>query len=146
MDKINEYWKKFIEKNNLDKDIKFFEAFHFCFTKESANELLELVLQGKKKATTSRFDTEQNMPKIGDYSIVTNFDGEPFCVIKTTKTIVLPFKDIDFELCKKEGEDENLISWRNNHEKFFTAEGKMLGYKFSYDMPVVFEEFEVVHK
>ena len=39
-----------------------------------------------------------------------------------------------------------LESWRKNHEKFFKEEGRLLGYEFSEDMPVIFEEFEVVER
>lgn len=86
------------------------------------------------------------MPKAGDYSIVTDWDGNPRCVIQTKKVTVLPFKEITYELCKKEGEDDNLESWQRNHRAFFTAEGKEeLHYEFTEDLMVVFEEFDVVY-
>lgn len=56
----------------------------------------------------------------------------------------MPFKDLTFDIVKCEGEDDDLLSWRIGHEKFFIAEGKSLGYTFSDDMHVVFEDFEVV--
>ena len=61
------------------------------------------------------------------------------------KTII-PYKDITFDIAKLEGEDDTLESWRKNHEKFFTEEGKDLGYKFSEEMEVIFEEFEVIER
>ncbi|MGN0403445.1 MAG: ASCH domain-containing protein [Acetatifactor sp.] len=57
---------------------------------------------------------------------------------------ILPYKDITFDIAKLEGEDDTLESWRNNHEVFFREEGKELGYEFTEDMEVIFEEFEVV--
>ncbi len=60
---------------------------------------------------------------------------------------IIKFKDMTFALCSKEGEDDSLESWRNNHISFFTREGKEeCGYEFSEDMPIVFEEFEVVYQ
>lgn len=70
--------------------------------------------------------------------------GWPGCLIKTTKVRIIPYKDITFDIAVLEGEDDTLESWQENHIKFFTADGKDAGYEFNEDMPVVFEEFEVL--
>ena len=77
-------------------------------------------------------------------SILTDFDGKPHCVIRTTAITVLPFCGMTYEICKREGEDDSLDSWRASHIRFFTEEGRLLGYAFSENMPVVFEDFEIV--
>ena len=124
------------------------EKWHFEITEKSCNHLLELVLIGKKRATSSSLEGYQiegeEIPKVGDMSVITDWDGNPRCVIKTTSVRIIPYKDITFDIAKLEGEDDNLDSWRENHEKFFTEEGKEVGYEFSKDMDVVFEEFEVI--
>ena len=86
------------------------------------------------------------MPKVGDYSIVTDWDGNPKCVIQTTTVQTIPYSEMTFDVCKREGEDENLESWRKGHQKFFTEEGKEMGYEFSEDMLIVFEDFQVVYQ
>ena len=124
------------------------EKWHFELTEKACNELLDLVLQGKKRATSSSlasFRAEGTaVPKEGELSVITDWDGHPCCVIRTTKVRVIPYKDIPFGLARLEGEDDTLASWRKNHEAFFREEGKSLGYSFSENMEVVFEEFEVV--
>ena len=124
------------------------ERWHFELTEKACNELLDLVLQGKKRATSSSlasFRAEGTaVPKEGELSVITDWDGHPCCVIRTTKVRVIPYKDIPFGLARLEGEDDTLASWRKNHEAFFREEGKSLGYSFSENMEVVFEEFEVV--
>ena len=124
------------------------EKWHFELTEKACNELLDLVLQGKKRATSSSlasFRAEGTaVPKEGELSVITDWDGHPCCVIRTTKVRVIPYKDIPFGLARLEGEDDTLASWRKSHEAFFREEGKLLGYTFSEDMEVVFEEFEVV--
>ena len=124
------------------------ERWHFELTEKACNELLDLVLQGKKRATSSSlasFRAEGTaVPKEGELSVITDWDGHPCCVIRTTKVRVIPYKDIPFGLARLEGEDDTLASWRKNHEAFFREEGKSLGYSFSEDMEVVFEEFEIV--
>ena len=124
------------------------EKWHFELTEKACNELLDLVLQGKKRATSSSlagFRAEDTaVPEEGELSVITDWDGHPCCVIRTTKVRVIPYKDIPFGLARLEGEDDTLASWRKKHEAFFREEGKSLGYSFSEDMEVVFEEFEVV--
>lgn len=146
---INDFWEKFKSEVN-EPDAIYDDVFHFEITEKWANELLRLVLAGKKKATSSSllaYEIEgAEIPKAGEYSIVTDWYGNPHCVIKTINVRVIPYNELTFDIIKLEGEDDSLESWQNNHERFFKNEGKEIGYKFSYDMPVVFEEFEVVYK
>lgn len=126
------------------------EKWHFELTEGACNYLLDLVLKGQKKATASSvlgYQIEgEEIPKEGNLSVITDWDGNPRCVIKTTRVRIIPYKDITFDIAKLEGEDDTLESWRKNHEKFFTEEGKDLGYKFSEEMEVIFEEFEVIER
>ncbi|WIV12718.1 hypothetical protein [Proteiniborus sp. MB09-C3] len=47
---------------------------------------------------------------------------------------------------KSEILDDTLESWRVGHINFFKKEGNKLGYEFRNDMPVIFEDFEVVYQ
>jgi uncharacterized protein YhfF len=146
----NEFWQEFLTVSNKDKSTKYIACFHFDLTEEWANKLLDFVLSGKKRATASSlfaFELEGGkIPQAGDYSIVTDWDGNPRCVIKTTAVTVLPFNEITFDICKREGEDDSLESWQQGHRHFFTEDGRVIGYEFSETMPVVFEDFEVVYR
>lgn len=147
---IEKYWNRFIEEKGLDKDTKYFEVFHFHYEEKWANELLRLVLIGQKKATASSYHAFKlqglELPQINDYSIVTNFNKEPKCIIQTKEILILPFKEMTYDICKLEGEDDSLESWREGHIRFFSHEGKELGYEFNEDMLVVFEIFDCVYQ
>lgn len=131
-------------------NIENLEKWHFELTEGACNYLLDLVLKGQKKATASSvlgYQIEgEEIPKEGNLSVIIDWDGNPRCVIKTTRVRIIPYKDITFDIAKLEDEDDTLESWRKNHEKFFTEEGKDLGYKFSEEMEVIFEEFEVIER
>ena len=131
-------------------NIENLEKWHFELTEGACNNLLDLVLKGQKKATASSvlgYQIEgEEIPKEGNLSVITDWDGNPRCVIKTTRVRIIPYKDITFDIAKLEDEDDTLESWRKSHEKFFTEEGKDLGYKFSEEMEVIFEEFEVIER
>ncbi len=147
---IDEFWIRFLSKTGRSEDTKYVEVFHFELTKKWANELLRLVLIGQKKATASSllsYEKEgESVPKVGDFSIITDWEGIPKCVIETTAVTILPFSEITYDIAKREGEDDTLESWRRGHIKFFTEEGKLMGYEFTWDLPVVFEDFNVVYQ
>ncbi len=150
MDKIQAFWQQFLKDTNRPKETEYIEAFHFELTEKVANELLDLVLKGQKKATASSlyaYDKENEpIPSVGDLSIVTDWDGNPRCVIETKAITIIPYKEMTYDVCKREGEDDTLESWQRGHERFYRAEGKKIGYEFNGDMPVVFEDFEVIYK
>ncbi|RJX25846.1 MAG: ASCH domain-containing protein [Acholeplasma sp.] len=150
MSQIEMFWNHFIKTKHLPAGTRYIEIYHFELTEYWANELLRLVLIGKKKATASSLDSfrlrNEPIPKIGDYNIVTDFSGNPKCVVKTTHVMIKPFKDLTFDIVKREGEDDSLESWQIGHAKFFKTEGLELGYTFTENMLVVFEDFEVVYQ
>ena len=143
-----EFWREFLMKTHRGVDTRFLECFHFDDNERSANDLLALVLCGKKRATASSLYAFEpgGAPKPGDLSIVTDWDGNPRCVIETKSVMVIPFCEMTFEICSREGEDESLESWQAKHRRFFTEDGRQLGYLFTEDMPVIFEDFEVVYQ
>lgn len=147
---VKQFWMDFLTKSGRPLDTPCKEVFYFCLNEEDANALLALVLEGKKRATSSSlcaYEKEgEPVPGVGDLSIVTDFAGEPYCVIETKAVTILPFREMTFDICSREGEDDTLESWQQGHVRFFTAEGKMAGFEFDWDMPVVFEDFEVVHR
>ncbi len=146
----DELWEEFKSKSGLPVNRKYVNSFHFELTEYWANELLRLVMEGTKRATSSsiwEYESEnEKIPRIDDYNVVTDWDGNAKCVIRTTAVTILPFKEITYDLCRKEGEDDSLTSWRKSHISFFIEDGKEMGYEFTEDMEVVFEEFEVVYK
>lgn len=147
---IDEFWEAFLARTGRSEETKYVEVFHFELSEKWANELLRLVLIGQKKATASSLYSyeyaKEPLPKVGDLSIVTDWDGVPRCVIEATAITVLPFSEITYEIAKREGEDDTLESWQKGHIKFYKEEGKILGYQFTEEMLVVFEDFEVVYK
>ncbi len=147
---IEAFWMDFLKHTNRDKDTRYFECFHFDLNEHLANELLALVLSGKKRATASSLYAYQaegcEPPTVGSLSIVTDWEGNPHCVIETTAVTILPFREVTFAICSREGEDDSLESWQRGHRRFFTEDGAALGYEFSEDMPVIFEDFSVVYR
>lgn len=147
--RIEAYWREFLEATGRDPSTRYIAAFYFELSEYWANELLRLVLIGQKRATSSSLyayaSGGEKMPAPGDLSIVTDWAGVPRCVIETTDVTVMKFYEMTYDICRREGEDECLETWREGHARFFAGEGEQLGYAFSEDMPILFEDFKVVY-
>ena len=143
-------WERFLSDTGRPLDTPCYECFYFCDNEEAANALLELVLQGKKTATASYgpiYALEgAALPEVGGLSMVTDFSGLPKCVIQTTAITTLPFCRMTYEICRREGEDDRLESWQENHRLAFGRECAQAGIPFREDGPVVFEDFQVVYR
>jgi len=142
------FWQRFLEKTGRGAETPLYESFHFDLNEKAANELLAMVLSGQKTATSSSALAfgPQGAPQVGGLSIVTDFAGNPACVIETTAITAIPYQDMTFEVCRREGEDDCLESWQRTHTRFFSEEAELLGYAFTPDMPVIFEDFRVVYR
>ena len=101
--------------------------------------LVDLVLSGKKRATTSLYDSA-NFSTVGEVSILTFSDDSIACITKTSRVVVTEFKNITWDLAKLEGENNSIDEWKEEHIEFF----KSIDNNFNENTKVVFEVFEVV--
>ena len=122
-------------------------AWAFGATPEQSDELLGLVLDGRKTATASSqadYAKEgEELPEPGTLGIVLDGAGHPRALVVTTEARVVPFDQVDADHARDEGEgDGSLENWRVAHEGYFSehAEGG-----FRPDMPVVLERFRVLY-
>ena len=143
------FWEAFVAKVGPDATARFYEAFHFDDNEPSANELADLVLSGTKRATACLVWIYEArgmpVPKAGDLSVVTRWDGQPVCVIETTRVEIRPYDEVDADFAATEGEgDGSLAFWREAHWRFFSRECQRIGRMPDLKMPVVCERFKVV--
>ena len=127
-----------------------YTAWHFGSGAEMADELVDLVLAGHKRATAGAlwsYELEGDpIPQVGEYSVITDGSGAARCIIRTTAIEIVPFSEVGAEFAAAEGEgDLSLEYWREGHWRFFTAELAAFGREPEPDMPVVCERFEVVY-
>jgi len=148
---VSVMWSEYVKSigKTLEEMKDDYTSWYFGADQETADELAQLVLSGTKKATASLHEiyTYENepIPKVGDYSVITDWEGEAKCIIKTTAINICPFKDVTEAFAKREGEgDKSLAYWRDVHRHFFGEECKEMKKAFHEDMLVICEEFEVV--
>lgn len=146
---VEEYWAKFLKANPAISADMPYQVWYFGNSSEMARELAALVLSGKKTATASLVETNRRQPKSapvdGGYSLVTDLEGEPMCVIQTTEIRHVPFTEVDSAFAYDEGEDDRtLASWRKAHRDYFALEGARLGFVFDEDSIVCCERFRLL--
>ncbi len=147
---VQQFWDAFKATQQEDVDARFFEVCVFDDNEPSANHLAELVVRGIKRATASlvwSFEAgDQAVPKPGDLSVVTTWDGQPKCVMETTQVDIVPFSEVTAEFAAVEGEgDGSLQFWREAHTAYYARECARIGRVPGPAMPVVCERFKVVY-
>jgi uncharacterized protein YhfF len=125
------------------------EAFAFGDQPAQADQLAQLVLAGRKRATAALFadlgHRQDQLPQPGDTAIVLDGSAHPLCVIRTIDVEVAPFHAVDEIFAWDEGEgDRSLEYWIAEHERFFRHRCAGLGIRFDEDLDVVLERFEVI--
>lgn len=113
--------------------------------------LAEQVVKGIKTATCSGhlfYELENEpLPENNDFSIVLNSHDEPVAIIRTTDVNILPMNQVSESFARAEGEgDLSYEHWYRVHVDFFTKELDKLNRKFSDDMLLVCERFELLDK
>lgn len=127
-----------------DTEKGYFECFSFGDSPEMADELLALVLAGKKTATVSVILENEQSPRVGDVSLVLDGQSKPACVIKTVYLESVRFCDLTWDMVKLEGEDENFEQWKSGNIRYWTRDAARRGYTFTDQTLITFERFEVI--
>lgn len=138
----------------MDKHLE--HAFHeapktvsFGDNEKDSNELAELVVKGVKKATSHSLLTLQHksvpLPKIGDFLVVTNWNEEAQCIVRTTSVTLRPYFSVDNDYAALEGEgDKSLEYWKKVHWDYYARELATFNRLPRESMIIVCEEFERV--
>ena len=145
-------WKSYLHSigENPENTNKKYSSWYFCDNEKSADKLAVLVLEGTKRATASlyhSYDSKDEVQKVGDLRIITNWNGVAQCIIETTNIDIVSFKDDTEEFAATEAEgDKSLAYWKRVHWSYFSREMNEIGKESSEDMLVVCEKFKVVYK
>ena len=144
------FWDGFLAAEPGYADAPLYEAFCFGDSEALADELAGLVLAGTKRATASllwAYEAEKEaLPQPGKLSIMTNWAGNPLCILRTGTVEIVPFEEVSVEFARTEGEgDKSLAYWREAHWAFFSRECANIGRQPEPRMLVVCETFSVVY-
>lgn len=122
---------------------------YFCDNARDADLCADLVLSGRKRATSSALidylRDGDPLPQAGKLLIVTNWAGEARALIRTHTVTIRRFDDVPESFARLEGEgDLSLASWRSTHRAFWNRRSVETGSLVDENFQVVCEEFEVI--
>lgn len=146
---ITQYWKRYQEYNTDSKNVAEPPAFYFCDNKIDADECAELVAKGIKRATSPSVwwfkKHGQEFPKIGNLAIITNWQGSPMAIIRTTKVAIVTYNNITPDYAFIEGEgDKSLNHWKTVHWEYYKKEMAVFGEYPAENMEILCEYFECI--
>jgi uncharacterized protein YhfF/RimJ/RimL family protein N-acetyltransferase len=146
---VTEFWEAFCRATGVPVGTPY-QAWYFGDSPAMAHELVELVLYGPKRATAASVWLNEIAPEAAavpdGYSVVTEHDGRPRAVIRTTWLETRPLAEVDAQFAWDEGEgDRTLPDWLDGHTRWFKRECERLGRHFSPTMPVALERFELLY-
>lgn len=125
------------------------EVWAFGNSAEMADELLELVVSGRKRATAASLDAMlydgDPMPQVGQHDVVLDGAGVARCIIRMTEVAIAPLNAVTAGFAAREGEgDGSLAFWLEGHRRFFEREHAERELPFHDAIPVVLQSFTVV--
>jgi uncharacterized protein YhfF len=145
---IDRFWQQFLNTHELGK-LPCPPSFYFCDNRQDADACATLVVKGIKQATAPSLwwvDThKENRPEVGDYHIITQWDGTPVAVIQTTAVAVIPFGQVGAGFAYAEGEgDRSLAQWQEVHRAYYAGEMDCEPSEITDDFAVVCHHFQTV--
>ena len=147
-DIYQDFWQAFLEQTEAPENSYCSRYTYFGSSEEESVEVLEQLLRGEKTAVSHCVPyyivTRSPMPKIGDYTMVTDFYGNPCCVLKCTGVIIEPVNEITEDVAKQECQGD-LAAWQAKKVEEFQTLSKRASFHYNEGLPVLMEQVEVVY-
>ncbi len=122
---------------------------YFSDNENDANRMLEFVLSGQKRARSYSLlglqSRKEAIPRIGDFTIITDWEGEARCILRTVAVRLKPYFAINESFTRMDGVgDGTLTSWKKIQWEYYGRELEPYGRVPRDSMIVVCEVFEKV--
>ena len=150
---VETYWQKFLSTLPADSPYhaKTYSEGGYGDSPELADELIHLVIIGKKTATCSsvwEWEAEgKRIPQVGDIWVELDGNGNPVCITETVEVTIRKYNEVDAQFAHDEGEgDLSLNYWSDAHKDYFSRMLPVIGKEFSDEIPLVCERFRMIYK
>lgn len=117
---------------------------------ETSTAICDYVVAGDKTGTFSlpwlHDSLPETKPGIGQFVVLSNFDGVPRALLQTIALTLVTFGEIDETHTAVDGPSvRDLTVWRGIHTKYWNGLLEPLGKEITDDMPVIVERFACVY-
>ena len=144
---VETFWRAFRTATGVRADR--YDVVAFDDNAETASELADLVVAGRKRATAGLFrqfgGEGEPLPVIGGYVVLIDGERRPRAIWRTIELRLGPLASVDHAFARDEGEgDGSREFWLNAHRAFFRRYAAQMGFELQDDAETVFERFEVL--
>ncbi len=148
---IGAFWTRFLAATGRANETPVPDAWPFGDSVELADELIDLVLHGPKRATAgsvAEYEHEGDpIPEVGDLEIVLDGAMRPRAVLELTDVRLGPLSSVDDRFAWDEGEgDRSRAFWLEAHTDFFSRFLPTIGVAFTPEMATIFQRFDVIYQ
>lgn len=147
-DIYEDFWQAFLEETGTPENSYCNQCTYFGDSEEESVNIMEQLLRGEKTAISHCVSyyivTRSPMPKVGDYTMVTDFYGNPGCILKCVDVVIDPIGAIPEEVARQEAEGD-LEQWRGEKRREFKALSEKAGFHYNDELPVLMELVERVY-
>lgn len=140
-------WGDFLDAHleNAFKEIP--KVVRFAENGLNANQVAKLIVSGAKRANSPSLlglqYRKEPLPHVGDLMVVTDWEGNAKCIVKTTAVKLRPYFSITEAYARLDGYD-SLQQWKEAHWEQYTLELAPFNRVPRESMIVVCQEFEKV--
>lgn len=148
-DIYGDFWQVFLEETGTPEQTVLNEYTYFGHSEEESVTVLEQLLSGEKTAVShcipDYLAQKRRMPRIGDYTMVTDFYGNPCCILHTTQVTIAPMPKIPTELMVRECPGINREAWLAQKQAEYQSLAERGGFHYHGEIPVLMESVELVY-
>mgnify|MGYP002627329507 CR=1 FL=1 len=150
MDNIyGDFWETFLEETNTPETTVLTGCTYFGASEEESVQALEQLLRGDKTAVghcvTAYVTLRQRMPRIGDYTMVADFYGNPCCILKTVDVTIVPLTGTPEDLRRQEYPELDADAWLDRKQQEFRDLARQHGFRYHPELPILMETVQRVY-
>lgn len=140
-------WQEFTKDKEELKDYPY-QLWKFSEDGEYRKNIIAKVLDGEVRGESYSVDffdaNSQPLPKEGQYNVVCDMSGQAYAIVKTVRIVPVRFGDVTASLARLEGVG-TVSQWKRFNQKKYERLCDRMDIVFSDELPLIFEEFEVVY-
>ena len=147
-DIYEDFWGIFADSGKAPENSFYKRCVYFGKSDEESVDEVHRLLHGTKTAVSHCIPYYLKLglplPKVGDYTMVTDFIGNPGLIYETKGVSLMPITDVPPELAARELDIpfEDWLQWRQTENKDLATR---FHFTYSEDLAVLVEEIEVVY-
>ena len=148
-DIYGDFWAAFLEESGTPTTTVLENYMYFGDSESSSVAAVEQMLRGEKTAVSRCISyfltTNQRIPQTGDYTLVTDFYGNPCCIFRTLAVTIAPMPEISDALRIQDAPERSPAEWLTLRQQEYRDLAQRFGFHYHDELLVLMETVELVY-